>query len=100
MRLGFVLWLGLGNLNNGGNDGLCYVNANNTLGNANWNIGSRTSDYLSRVIKSNSCAVRLTATNGDNTPCLTKRNWLMSCGLVAIANTHSPNQRGTNEILL
>ena len=38
------LWLGLGYLNNGGNAGLCYVNANNALSNANWNIGSRTSD--------------------------------------------------------
>ncbi|MBQ9042695.1 MAG: hypothetical protein IJ111_07760, partial [Eggerthellaceae bacterium] len=36
-------WQGLGNLNNGANAGLFYVNANNELSNANWNIGSRQS---------------------------------------------------------
>ena len=38
-------WQGLGNLRNGGNAGLWYVNANNGLGNANWNIGSRLSGW-------------------------------------------------------
>ena len=38
-------WLGLGNLNNGANAGLWYVNANNGLGNANWNIGGRLSGW-------------------------------------------------------
>lgn len=36
-------WQSGGNLNNGRNAGLRYVNANNELGNANWNIGSRQS---------------------------------------------------------
>lgn len=31
----------LGNLNNGANAGLFYVNGNNGLSNARWNIGSR-----------------------------------------------------------
>ena len=39
------LWQGLGNLRNGGNAGLRYVNANNGLGNANWNIGGRLSGW-------------------------------------------------------
>jgi len=43
--LAFPLWLGLGNLNNGGNAGLWYVNGNNRLGNENWNIGSRQSGW-------------------------------------------------------
>lgn len=38
-----AFWLGLGNLNNRGNAGLWYVNANNRLGNGNWNIASRVS---------------------------------------------------------
>ena len=42
-------WQALGNLNNGGNAGLRYLNANNGLGNANWNIGSRASDSISRT---------------------------------------------------
>lgn len=42
-KLAAFLWQGLGNLNNGGNAGLRYVNANNGLGNARWNIGSRQS---------------------------------------------------------
>lgn len=33
----------MGNLNNGANAGLFYVNGNNGLGNGNWNIGSRLS---------------------------------------------------------
>lgn len=33
----------LGNLNNGTNAGLSYVNGNNTLGNGNWNILARNS---------------------------------------------------------
>ena len=41
--LGRSLWQAFGNLNNGGNAGLWYVNGNNGLGNANWNIGSRRS---------------------------------------------------------
>ena len=40
-------WQGLGNLNNTGNAGLWYVNGNNALSNANWNIGSRLSGYNS-----------------------------------------------------
>jgi hypothetical protein len=36
-------WLSVGNLDNGGNAGLWYVNANNGLTNANWNIGGRES---------------------------------------------------------
>lgn len=40
-----VLWLALGNLNNGlTNTGLSCANANNGLSNANWNIGGRHSD--------------------------------------------------------
>ena len=35
--------LSLGNLRNGGNAGLWYVNGNNGTGNARWNIGSRLS---------------------------------------------------------
>lgn len=35
----------MGNLNNGGNAGLWYVNANNALTNGNWNIGSRQSGW-------------------------------------------------------
>lgn len=38
-----VSWQALGNLNNGANAGLWYVNGNNTLTNTNWNIGSRQS---------------------------------------------------------
>lgn len=34
-------WLSFGNLNNGSNAGLFYVNGNNTLSNARWNYGSR-----------------------------------------------------------
>lgn len=42
MRAGLpLLWQALGNLDNGSNAGLCYVNANNDLGNTRWNIGSR-----------------------------------------------------------
>ena len=40
----FLLWQGVGNLNNGANAGLGYVNGNNALSNANWNIASRQSD--------------------------------------------------------
>lgn len=40
---GETRWQSLGNLNNRGNAGLFYVNANNELGNTNWNIGSRQS---------------------------------------------------------
>lgn len=36
-------WQSVGNLNNGGNAGLWYVNANNGLTNTNWNIGGRES---------------------------------------------------------
>ena len=32
-----------GNANNGANDGLGYVNVNNTVGNSNGNIGARLS---------------------------------------------------------
>ena len=32
--------LRFGNCNNGTNDGLRYLNVNNTAGNANWNIGA------------------------------------------------------------
>jgi hypothetical protein len=32
-------------LNNTSNAGLWYVNGNNTLGNTNWNIGSRQSGF-------------------------------------------------------
>lgn len=39
----FGWWQSLGNLRNGGNAGLWYVNGNNGLTNANWNIGSRQS---------------------------------------------------------
>lgn len=35
---GFLL---LGNLRNGSNSGLAYLNVNNGLGNANWNILTR-----------------------------------------------------------
>jgi len=35
--------LSFGNLNNGGNAGVWYVNGNNGLGNARWNIGGRVS---------------------------------------------------------
>ena len=38
-----LLFLALGNLNNGSNAGLWYVNGNNALSNARWNIGSRQS---------------------------------------------------------
>ncbi len=38
------MFYGLGNLNNGANAGLWYVNGNNALTNVNWNIGSRLSD--------------------------------------------------------
>lgn len=37
------LFHALGNLNNGSNAGLWYVNGNNALSNARWNIGSRQS---------------------------------------------------------
>lgn len=38
----FFLWLAFGNLNNGsGNAGLSYLNGNNDLGNARWNIFAR-----------------------------------------------------------
>lgn len=40
---GASFWLSVGNLNNGGNAGLWYVNANNGVANARWNIGSRQS---------------------------------------------------------
>ncbi len=36
-------WLSLGNLRNGGDAGLWYVNGNNGTGNTRWNIGSRLS---------------------------------------------------------
>ena len=37
-----VLWLAFGNLNNGtANGGLSYLNGNNALSNANWNIVAR-----------------------------------------------------------
>ena len=39
MPLGAVA-LRFGNCNNGTNDGLRYLNVNNTAGNANWNIGT------------------------------------------------------------
>ena len=42
-------WQALGHLNSGGTAGLRYLNANNELGNANWNIGSRASDSISRT---------------------------------------------------
>lgn len=38
-----VGWQSLGNLTNGGNAGVFYVNGNNGLGNTRWNIGSRLS---------------------------------------------------------
>lgn len=44
-NLPLFFFLGLGNLNNGANYGLWYVNANNALSNANWNIGGRQSGY-------------------------------------------------------
>ena len=34
-------------MRNGGNAGLWYVNGNNALGNARWNIGSRQSGGIS-----------------------------------------------------
>jgi len=44
------LWLGVGNLNNGANDGLSHVNGNNGLSNANWNIASRQPDYWNKQL--------------------------------------------------
>lgn len=41
-------FLALGNLRNGGNAGLSYLNANNGLGNANWNILSLISDLSNK----------------------------------------------------
>ena len=38
---GYRAWHSLGNLNNGANAGLRYLNANNSLGNSNWNILGR-----------------------------------------------------------
>ena len=35
------LFLSGGNLNNGADAGSAYLNANNALGNANWNIAGR-----------------------------------------------------------
>lgn len=43
-----VFSLALGNLRNGGNAGLSYLNANNSLGNANWNILSLISDLSNK----------------------------------------------------
>ena len=43
-----VFFLALGNLRNGGNAGLSYLNANNGLGNANWNILSLISDLSNK----------------------------------------------------
>ena len=40
------LFHSLGNLNNGSNAGLWYVNGNNALTTARWNIGSRQSGWL------------------------------------------------------
>ena len=58
-------WQALGNLNNGGNAGLRYLNANNGLGNANWNIGSRASDSISpHLIR----AMLPAGTTGGNMP--------------------------------
>ncbi len=37
-------WQASGNLNNGGNAGVPYVNGNNALTNANWNILARATD--------------------------------------------------------
>ena len=46
------LFLSSGNLNNGADAGSAYLNANNALGNANWNIAGRKSgkfpDHLPR----------------------------------------------------
>lgn len=42
---GSVLWLAFGNLNNGANAGLSYLNGNNGLTNANWNYLRRISIY-------------------------------------------------------
>jgi len=41
---GYRVWRSLGNLNNGSNYGLRYLNANNSLGNTNWNILGRNSE--------------------------------------------------------
>ena len=41
---GYRAWHSLGNLNNGANAGLRYLNANNSLSNANWNILGRNSE--------------------------------------------------------
>jgi len=38
-----------GNANNGSNDGLAYLNANNAPSNANANIGSRLNWYITHI---------------------------------------------------
>ena len=45
-----VLWLAFGNLNNGANAGLSYLNGNNALTNGNWNYLARLSKQLSKFI--------------------------------------------------
>lgn len=62
MRAFAFSWLGGGNLNNGANGGLWYVNANNALTNTNWNIGSRQSGWHSLSITSRLPRTRLRAT--------------------------------------
>ena len=50
MRGCLAFWLAYGNLNNGANAGLSYLNGNNGLSNANWNYLARLSKELSLFI--------------------------------------------------
>lgn len=75
---GFVVkpsWQSVGNLRNERNAGPFYVNANNTLGNANLNIGGRQSDWqtpyctttTARTSECEAAMARLTKRNSRKT---------------------------------
>lgn len=72
-------WQGLGNLNNGGNAGLWYVNANNALTNARWNIGSRLSGWHLSALPPRLPRTRQSVTGPARS---TQRNGLKTTGLV------------------
>jgi hypothetical protein len=66
-----------GNLTNGANDGVFYVNANNALTNANWNYLPTLSVYF-ELICSVSRAQSLIAQSVCS-KCVVKSRWLVSC---------------------
>ena len=79
----------LGNLNNGSNAGLFYVNGNNALSNARWNIGSRIwlhSNFIERA--------RGLPRKRRGMPCHMTKTAPFDSGLVA---AHAANARGGNQ---